>query len=674
MTAIKKAFLLIGVLVLFFALVACKKESSVDTSTDSSTQSPTDAPTTSPGYTQPIECTHSSLSYTTISPDCVNEGYTLNKCKDCDYSYKSSITPPTGHKCQKEEVAATCVVQGYTIYTCECGYTYNSDITPPTGHKYDAVDTPPSCVSQGFTTYTCACGDNYVSNYVKPLGHSYVQSVTAPTCENQGFTTYTCDCGDTYISDYVSPIGHIYSKEIIQPTCTTQGYTVYTCKCGDTYVSDIVSALGHTYSQNKVEPTCTEEGYTEYICTCGDSYISDITSALGHTYSQNKVEPTCTEKGYTEYICTCGDSYISDITSALGHAYSKNKVEPTCTEVGYTEYICTCGDSYISDITSALGHAYSQNKVEPTCTEVGYTEYICTCGDSYISDYVLASGHSFYVEKRVYATISQTGYTDFACSCGEKYRGDYVFYTDIINGAYSGNTQILAKGIDVSKWQHDMDTSGAYLPLDWNAIKGEGVEYAILKAGSTKGIDPVFEMNYAGAREAGLNLGVYYYTYATTVEEVEADARNLLSYLNGKSFEYPVYFDLEDPSQVNLDKELLMQICIRFFEIMQEHGYYVALYTNNNWLNNVLDTKFVLENFDVWYARYPNSLEGYSFSSAELPEWNTELYGENLGMWQFTSSGVLEAIPNHNVDMNVSYKDYPSIIKSFGLNGYVKEI
>ena len=76
----------------------------------------------------------------------------------------------------------------------------------------------------------------------------------------------------------------------------------------------------------------------------------------------------------------------------------------------------------------------------------------------------------------------------------------------------------------------------------------------------------------------------------------------------------------------------------------------------------VFPTDKMLEITDIWYARYPLNVDEYV--------WNIDKYGDPLGMWQYTDSGTLNAIPGINVDLSCSYKDYPIIIKMLGLNGY----
>ena len=128
----------------------------------------------------------------------------------------------------------------------------------------------------------------------------------------------------------------------------------------------------------------------------------------------------------------------------------------------------------------------------------------------------------------------------------------------------------------------------------------------------------------------------------------------------GKSFEYPIYFDLEDPSLVSLGKSELTKLCETFICSMQKNGYYSALYTNNNWLKNILDTARILSLFDIWYARYPLT---------DVPVWNEEKYGKQLSMWQYTQTGEINGIEGY-FDINLCYRNYPEIIKKWGLNGF----
>ena len=92
---------------------------------------------------------------------------------------------------------------------------------------------------------------------------------------------------------------------------------------------------------------------------------------------------------------------------------------------------------------------------------------------------------------------------------------------------------------------------------------------------------------------------------------------------------------------------------------MQKKGYFCGLYVNHDWLINRLHTEKATVYFDIWYARW--TLTG-------TPIWK-ESFGEKTGLWQYTDSGTLGSHEG-KFDLNAAYKDYPAIIKKYGLNGF----
>ena len=375
-------------------------------------------------------------------------------------------------------------------------------------------------------------------------------------------------------------------------------------------------------------PTCESEGKTLHSCNdCSYSFVTDPTPKTSHNYQARTIPPTCTSEGYVLYFCTCGDFYKGEAIPALEHSFTEKSVAATCSSGGYTEHVCSdCEYSFKDSETAASSHAYTATTYLPTALEVGYTEYVCSCTSSY--------------------------------------KDSFISYSEILSSPYIESSTVLARGIDVSRWNHQIDSaSGEYLPLDWQKIKNAGFDFVIIKAGSTRtGKEPTFEMDYSGARSAGLEVGAYFYTYSSTVSEISSDVNSLLSYLSGKIFEYPIYFDLEDPSLASLGKSELTKLCEAFICSMQKNGYYAALYTNNNWLQNMLDTSRILSLFDIWYARYPLT---------ETPVWNEEKYGKQLSMWQYTQTGEINGIEGY-FDMNLCYRNYSEIMKKWGLNGFSK--
>lgn len=381
-----------------------------------------------------------------------------------------------------------------------------------------------------------------------------------------------------------------------------------------------------TVTVSKITPTCQSDGCTTHLCEdCGFYYVTDPTPKAEHEYTDVEIPPTCQSEGYTLFICRCGDFYKTDPIPPIAHTFISRSISATCQNEGYTERICAvCSYSYKESTLEKLPHKYTATLHRPTAIEKGSTEYICECGDSY--------------------------------------RDNFLSYSEILNSPYVEGATVLSRGIDVSRWNHQIDAiTGEYLPLDWKKIKAEGFDFVIIKAGSTRsGKEPTFEIDYAGAKEAGLMVGAYFYTYSTTVDGVLNDASSLIKYIGGKQFEYPIYFDIEDPSLTNFDSTHLTKLCEAFICSMQENGYYSALYTNNDWLKNRLDTERILSLFDIWYARYPQT---------DLPVWNEEKYGKTLSMWQYTQIGEIEGIDGY-FDFNLCYRDYINIMKKWSLNGF----
>lgn len=427
--------------------------------------------------------------------------------------------------------------------------------------------------------------------------------------------------------------------------------------------------------RSEVAPDCTSEGYTRNVCRdCGYEYKSNFVAPTGHALKGAPSNPSCTAQGFTVYSCEhCDFTYTSDYVAPTGHVLRREVVEPTCESEGHTTYRCDCGYSYVANVTPPLGHNVRSAIYAPSCDACGYTEHECLrCGARWTADLTEPTGHDFKVTTLNVSVQNPTGYSTFTCrTCGFSY-DDALYYSEVFTGAYAESTP-LAHGVDISYHNHKIAPDGSYLPLDFAAIRQAGFDFVILRAGSTprtgadgtpKGdIDPVFEMDYAAARAAGLDVGVYFYTYSTTVEDTRRDAELLLGWLEGKTLEYPVYFDVEQADiAATLSREQIGELCLTFIGTLQEQRYFGAVYTNHNWLVNYHDTAKLTYLFDVWYARYPSGDGPYA--------WATSSYGRHMGMWQYTEQGSIAAIPNTAFDFSYAYKDYPALIKAYGYNGY----
>ena len=128
----------------------------------------------------------------------------------------------------------------------------------------------------------------------------------------------------------------------------------------------------------------------------------------------------------------------------------------------------------------------------------------------------------------------------------------------------------MIKGIDISVYQQK---------VDFEKVKKSGIEFVIIRGAIGTRKDTMFESHYSNAKNAGLKVGCYYYTFAKNVAEAKGEADVFLSCIKGKQFEYPIYFDIEDPSLQNLGKQTLTDIVLTWCGKVQSAGYYVGILT-----------------------------------------------------------------------------------------------
>ena len=190
------------------------------------------------------------------------------------------------------------------------------------------------------------------------------------------------------------------------------------------------------------------------------------------------------------------------------------------------------------------------------------------------------------------------------------------------------------KGIDVSKYQGN---------IDFKKVKNAGIQFAIVRIGygqyeSQK--DEYFEANYEGFRAQGIPVGVYLYSYAKSVSDAKKEAAVVLKWLNGRRLNLPVYYDIEDKSQINLGKNTLTKMCEAFCEEIEKGGYWAGVYANKYFFTTYLDYQKLGEKYTLWVAQY-NDVNTFS---------------GKYDMWQYTSSGRVNGISG-NVDLDTLYKD-----------------
>ncbi|MEG0367900.1 MAG: GH25 family lysozyme [Coprobacillus sp.] len=200
--------------------------------------------------------------------------------------------------------------------------------------------------------------------------------------------------------------------------------------------------------------------------------------------------------------------------------------------------------------------------------------------------------------------------------------------------------------------------------VNFENIKKAGHDFVILRAGyGSSTIDPLFETYYQQARQAGLQIGTYWYSYALNVEQAKQEAIKCLEVIKGKTFEYPIYIDMEDADDYKAyngmpTKAMLVNICNTFCKMIEEQKYYTGVYASESWFDNQLKG-LAIGQYDKWVANWGTN-------NGTLQDDKSHSYR----LHQFTSEYSLD---KKRYDRNVCYYNYPEIIKGNGLNGFSKK-
>ena len=198
-------------------------------------------------------------------------------------------------------------------------------------------------------------------------------------------------------------------------------------------------------------------------------------------------------------------------------------------------------------------------------------------------------------------------------------------------------------GIDVSKWQED---------IDWDKVAAAGIDYAIIRCGYGKNKtaydDAYFAANVKGALAAGIEIGVYLYSYATSTSGAKSEANHALRLLKKAGLEpgdldLPVFLDMEDSTQASLSASKLGAIATKFCDTVEDEGYVVGIYANTTWWNEYLTASvFQSRGWVRWVARYPTST---GVKSTDV---------DDTSIWQFTSQGTVPGISG-DCDVNFDF-------------------
>lgn len=191
-------------------------------------------------------------------------------------------------------------------------------------------------------------------------------------------------------------------------------------------------------------------------------------------------------------------------------------------------------------------------------------------------------------------------------------------------------------GIDVSAWQGE---------IDWSAVKSAGVEFAFIRLGYQNGyggeyiLDRYFEDNITGATAAGLPVGVYFYSYADSIDEATSQARWIIDQVQNYPIELGIAFDWEDWSnfnQVGMSFHTINQVASTYLDEVSVSGFQPLLYGSKNYLDRIWQPSAT--KYPVWLAQY----------------YDHPTYTGNFYIWQMSDTGRVPGI-NGDVDLDIMY-------------------
>ena len=208
----------------------------------------------------------------------------------------------------------------------------------------------------------------------------------------------------------------------------------------------------------------------------------------------------------------------------------------------------------------------------------------------------------------------------------------YIAFSDALKNFKTDNTSV---GIDVSKWQGD---------IDFKKVRESGAEFVMIRIGYQDGfdgdyiMDPYFKQNMEKAKENNLKIGIYFYSYSNSIEESEKQAEWVIKNLKNYEIDLPVVYDWEVWSSFNSINASLHKFNLMaetFLKKIEDAGYKSMLYSSKNYLENIWE----LQNYKTWLAHYTNKTN----------------YNGNYYMWQMCSDGKIDGI-NGYVDIDILYK------------------
>ena len=328
------------------------------------------------------------------------------------------------------------------------------------------------------------------------------------------------------------------------------------------------------------------------------------------------------------------DVMLSDlITSMNGHLIKDKKVNTD--KLGSYEVVF----DYINDDDIKVNYSFSINVVDKTPPMIskpnvynvnvnydGNIEKDLFCGDNYDDN------PKCYIEGEY--DISKIGkYNVTFVGIDSSNNNSFVNFSDLVEKYKTDKTKI---GIDISHWQGN---------IDFQKVKEAGVEFVYIRVGRGNGIggeyviDKKFEKNIEGFNKVGIPVGVYFYSFANSVQDATEEAKWVLQHIKNYDVDLEIVFDWENWSsfqEFDLSFKKLTNLASSFGKVVKNKGYQAMLYSSKNYLENV----WYPVDFPVWLAHYTD---------------NTDYSGE-YKVWQLCNNGRVDGIDDNLVDIDIMYE------------------
>ncbi len=461
----------------------------------------------------------------------------------------------------------------------------------------------------------------------------------------------------TYIQKYIAgllsdepatePSSEPVPTEIIYPSTLSLNKTSITLGTGEEFTltayCDIENYRCSFMSENPSIATVTDNGVISAVGTGTSEIICSTENGLTASCIVT-VKPMATSITLNKSSLTLGTGEQFDLDSTINsgaaayhrYFYSDNPDIASAEKEGGLVTAKSSGTATISCIMNNGIASKCVITVKPMATSITLNKSSLTLkvGEKFDLDSSVNSGAAayyryFYSDNPYIASVEKGGGLVRAKSLGT------TTISCVMNNGIAAKCKVTVSGsavkcIDISTWQGN--------DVDFNKVKASGIDYVILRAGYGKETyqkDDTFEINYKKAKEAGMKVGAYWFSYAMTPSEASKEADACLYCIKGKQFDLPVYYDMEyAPAITQLNKTTYTNMASSFCNKIKKSGYKAGVYASASVFGYPLDYDTIADSYSVWNA-----------------EWNDN-YTVSCDIWQYTDKGKVNGIYG---DVDLSY-------------------